>query len=245
MYIHLCGYEPLRPHPSFRHSRDRLLHAFPARVAKFLPQSPFRPLPARLGLCHLSLACPREMEQALPPVLSVPHANPALPPQQPQRPRQSRTIHGKAGAQPLLISLSHRGQRGQQTELRDLKTCPSQFLVVNPRYDPAEAAKVLTRAWQLKECIRRLLSKSLPVHIICIYICYACVSNKIFAWSLNLKFTLEGTQMTRGGPKSLPGRPGLREKTLWKNEPEYWANRRLPFPDHRPVRGWVRSRCDH
>ena len=64
--------------------------------------------------------------------------------------------------------------------MRDLKTCPSEFLVVNPRYDSAEAAKVLTRAWQLKKCICRSLSKSLSVHITCIYICYACMSNKNF-----------------------------------------------------------------
>src|SRR6266852_3315168 len=198
MYIHLFGHAQLRPHPSFRPSRYHLFHILPARIPEFLPQPPFRPLPVRLSHCHLSLACARQAKQALPPVLSTPGVNPALFPQQPQRSRQSRTIHGKAGAQPLLISLSHRGQRGEQTELRDLNTCRSQFLVVNPRYDPTEAAKVLTRAWQLKKCICRLLSKSLPVHIICIYICYACVSNKIFAWSLNLKFTLGGTQETHG-----------------------------------------------
>ncbi len=109
--------------------------------------------------------------------------------------------------------------------MHDLNICRSQFLVVNPRYDPAEAAKVLTRARQLKKRICRLLSKSLPIHIICIYICCACVSNKDFASSLNLKFTFEGTQMTRGSQVS-SGTTWTSEMALWKNEPEYCANRR-------------------
>src|SRR5260370_6757429 len=169
IYIYI-GYKDLRLHRSFRHSRDRLLHAFPARVAKFLPQSPFRPLPVRLSLCHLSLACRRETGQALPPVLSAPHANPALPPQQPQRPRQRRTIHGKARAQPFLISLFSRSQRGKQAELRDFESCLPQLLVIDPRYDSSDASQVLTRAGQVKECCCRLLVKGLCSHGICIYI---------------------------------------------------------------------------
>src|SRR5882757_8833275 len=82
IYIYI-RYKTLRRHHSPCNSRHRLLHAFPARLAKFSPQSLFRPLPVRLSLCHLPLACLRETEQALPPVLSRPHANPALPPQQP------------------------------------------------------------------------------------------------------------------------------------------------------------------
>jgi hypothetical protein len=186
MYIHLFGYRQSRPHPCFRYSGYCLFYIFPARIPEFFPQPPLRPLPVGLSHLQLSFASPRQAEQALPPVLSAHGANPALFPQQPQRSRQSRTVHSKAGAQPLLISLSHRDQRGEQTELRDLKTCPSKFLVVNPRYDPAEAAKVLTRAWQLKKCICRLLSKSSPVHIMCIYICYACVSSKDFRLVIEL-----------------------------------------------------------
>jgi hypothetical protein len=190
MYIHLNGYEQLHPYSGFRHSKYRLFHVLPARIPEFFPQPPFRLLPVRLSYRHLSPACPRQAKQALPPVLPAPSANPALFPQEPQRSRQCRTIHGKSGAQTLLISLSHRGECGEQTELRDFKTCPSQFLVVNSRYDPAEAAKVLTRAWQLKKCICRLLCKNSCAHCICIYICRVCASNEIFAWSLNLKFTL-------------------------------------------------------
>jgi hypothetical protein len=63
--------------------------------------------------------------------------------------------------------------------LRDLKACTSQFLVVNPGYHPAEAAKVLTRAGQLKKCICRSLSKRLSPHSVCIYICYSLASNGI------------------------------------------------------------------
>jgi len=178
MYIHLCGYEHLRPYPGFRHLRYRLSHILPARITEFFPQPLFRPLPVWLRHRDLSPACSGQGKQPLPPVLSAPGANPALFPQKPQRSRQCRTIHGKAGAQPLLIGLSHRGEGGEQAELRDLKTCASQFLVVNPRYHPAEATKVLTRARQREKCLHRLLSKSLRAHSICIYICYGCVSSK-------------------------------------------------------------------
>ncbi len=151
MYIHLLCCEQLRLHSGFGHAKYRLFHILPARVAELFPQSPLRPLPVRLSDSHLSLACSSQAEQPLPPVSSAPGANPALFPQSPHGSRQSRTIHGKAGAQALLINLSRLGQRGEQTELRDLKTCPPQFRVVNPRHDSAEAAKVLTRAWQLKK----------------------------------------------------------------------------------------------
>ena len=80
------------------------------------------------------------------------------------------------------------------TELRDLQTCPSQFLVVNPRYHPAEAAKVLTRAWQLKKCIARLLCKSWAFHIVCIYIYCASVSNKGFRSVSELEIYLRERQ---------------------------------------------------
>src|SRR6266702_3148295 len=169
------GYKKLRRHRGLCNSRDRLVHAFPARIAKFSPQSLFRPLPVRLSLCHLSLACLRETEQALPPVLSAPHANPALPPQQPQRPRQRRTIHGKARAQPFLIGLSSRSQRGKQAELRDFESCLPQLLVIDPRYDSSDASQVLTRAGQVKQCCCRLLLKRLCSHSRCIYIlCSPC-----------------------------------------------------------------------
>ena len=149
IYIYI-RYKNLRGHRGLSNSRDRLLHAFPARIAKFSPQSLFRPLPVRLSLCHLSLACQRETEQALPPVLSPSHANPALPPQQPQRPRHRRTIHGKARAQLFLIGLSSRSQRGQQAELRDFESCLPQLLVIDPRYDSSNTPQVLARAGQIK-----------------------------------------------------------------------------------------------
>ncbi|SRR6266851_7501639 len=168
-------YKTLRRYRGLCNSRDRALHAFPARFAKFLPQSPFCPLPVRLSLCHLSLACLRETEQALPPVLSPPHANPALPPQRPQRPRQRRTIHGKARAQPFLIGLSSRSQRGKQAELRDFESCLPQLLVIDPRYDSSDASQVLTRAGQVKQCCCRLLFKRLGFHSRCVYIlCSLC-----------------------------------------------------------------------
>src|SRR6266849_3380997 len=183
-YIYI-RYKKLRRHRGLRHSRDRLLHAFPARIAKFSPQSPFRPLPVRLSFCHLSFACLRETEQPLPPVLSAPHANPALPPQQPQRPRQRRTIHGKARAQPFLIGLFSRSQRGKQAELRDFESCLPQLLVIDPRYDSSDASQVLTRAGQVKQCCCRLLFTRLWSHSICIYIlCSFCQAKiALLHWS--------------------------------------------------------------
>lgn len=140
----------LRRHRGLCNSRDRLLHVFPTLVAKLFPQSLFRPLPVRLSLGQLSLAALSETEQTLPPVVPGPHANPTLLQQQPQRPRQRRTVHGKARAQPLLIGLSGRSQRCQQAELRDFESCLPQFLVIDPGYDPSDAPQVLTRAGQMK-----------------------------------------------------------------------------------------------
>src|SRR6266446_2813676 len=169
------GYKKLRRHRGLCNSRDRLLHAFPARVAKFSPQSLFRPLPVPLSLCHLSLARLREAEKALPPVLSPPDANPTLPPQRPQRPRQGRTIHGKARAQLFLIGLSSRSQCGKQAELRDFESYLAQLLVIDPRYDTSDASQVLTSAGQVKQCYCSLVFKRLCFHSRCIYIlCSSC-----------------------------------------------------------------------
>src|SRR6266481_10102430 len=170
MYIHLYWLQKLRRHRGLCNSRDRLLHAFPARVAKFSPQSLFGPLPVPLTLCHLSLACLRETEQALPPVLSAPHANPSLSPQQLQRPRQRRTIHGKARAQPFLIGLFSRSQRGKQAELRDFESCLPQLLVIDPRYDSSGASQILTRTGKVKQLCCKLPLKRLFSHSRCIYI---------------------------------------------------------------------------
>jgi hypothetical protein len=174
-----CRYKNLRRHRGLCNSRDRLLHTFPTLVAKFSSQSLFRPLPAPLSLCHFSLASLRETEQTLPPVVSAPHTNPTLLQQQPQRPRQRRTIHGKARAQPLLIGLFSRSQRGKQAELRDFESCLPQLLVVDPRYDSSDAPQVLTRAGQIKQCCCRLLFKCLWSHNICIYICCILCQTKI------------------------------------------------------------------
>src|SRR5713226_2223862 len=182
------GYQKLRLHRVLCNSRDRLLHAFPARVAKFSPQSLFRPLPVRLSLCHLSLACLRKTEQALPPVLSSPDANPALPPQRPQRPRQGRTIHGKARAQLFLIGLSSRSQCGKQAELRYFESCLAQLLFVDPRYDTSDASQVLTSAGQVKQCGCTLLFKDFCSHSRCIYILYFFVKPGLAASDRALRF---------------------------------------------------------
>jgi len=149
--MHLSGYRKLHPHRGLGHLNHRFFHILPARIAELVAQLPLRLCPVRLRRRQLPVACGGQAEKTFPPVLSAFGANPALLPQQPQCSRQSRTIHGKAGAQPLLISLSHLGQCGEQTVLRDLEACLSQFLVVNPGDDPAESAKILTGAGQLKE----------------------------------------------------------------------------------------------
>jgi len=71
MYIHLYSLQDLRRRRGLCNSRDRLLHPFPPRIAKFSPQSLFR-RPNKVELLPLSLAGLREAEQALPPVLSPP-----------------------------------------------------------------------------------------------------------------------------------------------------------------------------
>ena len=169
IYIYI-RYKNLRRRRGLCNSRDRLLHAFPPRIAKFSPQSLFCPAPIRLSFCHFSLAGLREVEQALPPVLSPPHANPALPPHQPQRTRQCRAIHGKTRAQPFLIGLSSRGQRGKQAELRDFESCLPQLLVIDPRYDSSGASQILTRTGKVKQLCCKLLLKRLFSHSRCIYI---------------------------------------------------------------------------
>ncbi len=114
---------------------------FQPSLPKFLPQSNFRPLPVRLSfLPFVALPARVRLKQPLPPVLSTFDLNPALLPQQPQCPGQRCAIHGKARAQPFLIGLPGRSQRGKQAELRDLEACLSQFLVIDPRYDPGERA---------------------------------------------------------------------------------------------------------
>ncbi len=130
----------------------------------------FRPLPVWLSRRQLSLACPRQTKQAFPPVFSTSDANPPLLPDKAQRPCQCRTVHREAGTQPFLISLSSRCQCREQTELRDLQTCLSQLLVIDPRYDPREAAQVLTRTGQFKKRVCGLASKGFLFHIRCIYI---------------------------------------------------------------------------
>jgi hypothetical protein len=159
-------------HRGLCNSRDSLLHALPVFVPQFCPQSVFCPLPVPLSLCQLSLTGLRETEQALPPVLSGPHPNPALLQQEAQRPRQCRTVHGKTGAQPLLIRFSSRSQRCKQAKLGDLESGLPQFLVIDPRYNPRDAPQVLTRAGQIKKRICRVSLKSFWSHSVCIYICH-------------------------------------------------------------------------
>jgi hypothetical protein len=166
-----------------------------------------------LSLCHLSLARLRETEKALPPVLSPPDANPALPPQRPQRARQGRTIHGKARAQLFLIGFSSRSQCRKQAELRDFESCLAQLLVIDPRYDSSDASQVLTRAGQVKQCRCRLLFKRLCVHSTCIYI--LCFPRQARIALLHRSETQSTTMTSRGDPRRpRPRRTTRRKRSL-------------------------------
>ena len=171
MYIHIVGHKIFSGrHRGRRQSRHRALHAFPACVPKPLSQPAFRTLPIRLSRCEFSHARPREAEQALSSVFPGPHAKPSLIPQQLQRSGQRRTIHGKAGAQTLLVRLAGRGQSSEQAELGDFESRLPQFQVIDPRYDSSDAPQVLACARQVKECYGRLLCKGCCCHSRCIYI---------------------------------------------------------------------------
>lgn len=177
MYMHLYGYTKSRFHCCFGHSRYRFFHALPAGSSKFLPKSLLRQLPMWLSLRHLPLARSSQAKQPLAPVITTLDPNPTLLTQQAQRARQRGAIHGEARAQSFLIGLSGLGQGREEAELRDLQSCLSQLLVINPRDYTGEPAQVLARAGQWEECIRGLLSKHNHFHTVCIYIYCFSLSN--------------------------------------------------------------------
>jgi len=101
-------------------SRDHLLHAFPPCIAKVLSESLFRPPPIRSAsaICRLPACVRRNRRSRLSffPASREPTLASAT---APVSASVSCYIHGKARAQPFLIGLSSRGQRGKQAELRD------------------------------------------------------------------------------------------------------------------------------
>jgi hypothetical protein len=106
----------------------------------------------------------------LSPVFSLFDANPALLPHPVQGPRQRRAVHYEAFAQPFLIQLAGYSQCREKSELCNLEARLLQFLVINSRYDPGCAPKVLASARQVKERIGGSWFKCLSLYNICIYI---------------------------------------------------------------------------
>lgn len=163
----------------FRDQCHGLFHPLPTLLTKCLLQPGFRPLPVRLRIRHLLFSGTRKVKKPLPPVPSAFDLDPSLFPQQPQGPGQRRAVHGKTCAQEFLIGLPSYRQRGEQAELRDLDACLSQFLVINPRYHPGEAAQILTRAGQVEELARGLFRNRFYCHIRCIYMLYRIVKRDL------------------------------------------------------------------
>src|SRR5262249_44593392 len=118
------------------------------RIPELFPEPPFGVLPMRLSQRDLPLAGRAKSENPLSSVVAAPDLDPTLPPQQGQRPRQRRAVHGKARAQELLIAFAHFREGSEQSKLGDLYPGLPQFLVVNPRHDTSGAPKVLAGAGQ-------------------------------------------------------------------------------------------------
>jgi len=171
MYMHLSRLQKnLGLDSAFRYQRHSLLHLFPPSFPKFVPQPGFSEIPMWFGSCHLPLSRCRQAEEVLAPVSSLFDANPALLPHPVQGPRQRRAVHYEAFAQPFLIQLAGCSQCREKSELCNLEARLLQFLVINPRYDPGCAPKVLASARQVKERIGGSWFKCLSLHNICIYI---------------------------------------------------------------------------
>jgi NADPH:quinone reductase len=171
MYMHLSRLQKaLGLDAAFRYERHGLLHLFPSGFPKFVPQFGFGEIPVWFGFRNFSLARRRQTKEALSSVFSLLDANPALLPHPLQGPRQRRTVHYEAFAQPFLIHLAGYSQCREESELCNLEARLLQFLVINPRYDPRCAAKVLASARQVKERFGGGWFRCLSSHSICIYI---------------------------------------------------------------------------
>jgi len=170
MHIHLYGTKTLLLCRRVRGSGYGAVQLLPNCRAKGFPQASFGRPPMWLSVLDLPLARFRQAKDPFAPVFPRPDMNPALLAQQGQRARKSRAVHGKSRTQRFLVGFAHDRERGQQTELGDFDSSLAKFLVINPRYDPAQATQVLTRAGQLKKRVGGPFLKSFFLHIICIYI---------------------------------------------------------------------------
>src|SRR5262249_52952356 len=146
-----------------------LLHVVPPGFPKFVPKSGFSQFPVRFGLCYLPFTRCGQTKEVLALVRSLRDAYPTSFLHSFQGPRQCSTVHDETFTQPLLIHLAHCSQSREQSELCDLEARLLQFLVINPRYDPRCAAKVLASTRHVKEhCGSRI--RYMRCHNICIYI---------------------------------------------------------------------------
>src|SRR2546421_6650132 len=140
------------------------LHLLPTRKSQRLPQATFRHLPMWLGGRDLTLPCFRQTKDAFTSVLSRPDVDPTLPPQQGQSAGERCAVHGKAGTQRLLVRLANNAEGGQQAKLGDFDVGLAEFLVVDPRDESCETAKILTSAKEWKKCICAMNVVNWPTH---------------------------------------------------------------------------------
>ena len=127
------------------------LHLLPTQRSQRLPQATFRHLPMWLSGRDLTFPCFRQTKDAFTSVLSRPDVDPTLPAQQGQSASERCAVHGKAGTQRLLVRLADNAEGGQQTKLSDFDIGLAEFLVVDPRDESCQTAKILTSARERKE----------------------------------------------------------------------------------------------
>src|ERR1700730_10380412 len=153
MHIHLLWVQKLRICRRVRDLGHSGLHLLPTRRTQRLPQATFRHLPMWLSGRDSTLPCFRQTKDAFTSVLSRPDVDPTLPAQQGQSASKRCAVHGKAGTQRLLVRLADNAEGGQQTKLGDFDVGLAEFLVVDPRDESCETAKILTSASERKKCV--------------------------------------------------------------------------------------------
>lgn len=168
----------LRFHGGFCDPDDRYLHPLPACVSELPPQPFFGCFPMRIGLRHPQRAFPCQTKQSLALVFPWHDLHPTFFLQQPQSPGKRRAVHRKAGAQLFLIGLPNNCERSEQSELGNLQTCVSQFLVIDSGHDACRSSQILASAGQVEQCWGRLLLGGFRLHIRCIGTFYRRLSRR-------------------------------------------------------------------
>src|SRR5713101_4549481 len=151
MYIQLVSVQKLPLGRRVRDFADRRLHLLPNRGSQRFLQALLRRLPMGLRIRDLALSRRRQAKHSLTPVFSGPDLDPALLAQHGQRACERSAVHGKTGAQCLLVGLANDGKSGEQSELGNFDSGFAEFLVVKPSHKSCETAKVLTGTRERKE----------------------------------------------------------------------------------------------